>query len=139
MLFNSYVFWLFFSGVVLLHRFLPHRGRNRLLLLASYIFYSYWDPRFLLLILMSTVVDFSAALGITRNEDRRRRRSWLLLSILVNLGLLAVFKYLGFFTAEFGQLLTMIGMPALIPTVDIVLPVGISPLSEDILAIRYLV
>ncbi|MEZ6067099.1 MAG: MBOAT family protein [Planctomycetaceae bacterium] len=126
MLFNSYAFWLFFAIVAALYFRLRHRGQNVLLLVASYYFYGCWDWRFLGLIAFSTVVDYYVALGLAATEQPGRRKMLLGLSVTVNLGLLAFFKYFGFFAEEFGRLLTTIGAPALIPRLDIVLPVGIS-------------
>lgn len=126
MLFNSYVFWLFFAGVFLLYRNLPHRGQNYLLLVASYIFYGYWDWRFVFVMLFSTVVDYCAALGIGASQSPRRRKAILLLSIATQLSLLGIFKYYNFFTQEMGELLARLGVPASFPTLKILLPVGIS-------------
>ncbi len=126
MLFNSYVFWVFFAAVALLYYRLGHRAQNRTLLLASYVFYGCWDWRFLSLIALSTVVDYICGRVIEQSQNPRTRRTVLGLSIVLNLGTLAFFKYFGFFTAEFDRLLTAIGLPALIPQLDIVLPVGIS-------------
>ena len=104
MLFNSYTFWIFFGIVALLYRFLDHRWRNRFLILASYVFYGYWDWRFLGLIAVSTLVDFVAGQRIADAEaGDRSRKGWLLTSLIVNLGLLGVFKYLGFFVEESGR------------------------------------
>jgi alginate O-acetyltransferase complex protein AlgI len=125
LLFNSYVFWLFFLLVVLAYWRLPHRGQNRLLLVASYVFYGWWDWRFLSLIAISTLVDFVAARGIA-DGGRRRRRLFLLLSICTNLGLLGACKYYGFFAAELARLLAVMGLGASLPALQVVLPVGIS-------------
>ena len=127
MLFNSYTFWIFFAVVILFHRFLPHRGQNRLLLVASYVFYAYWDWRFLGLILASTVVDYFVALAMG-NEKRGglRKRRLLAISVTFNLGMLAVFKYLGFFVGEAVELMQMLGMNVGTSTLNIILPVGIS-------------
>ncbi|NIP96903.1 MAG: MBOAT family protein, partial [Akkermansiaceae bacterium] len=127
MLFNSYTFWIFFAVVVLVHRRLPHRGQNRLLLVASYVFYSYWDWRFLGLILASTVVDYFVALAISKDGlSRLQKRRLLAVSVAFNLGLLAVFKYLGFFVSEAVDLLQMLGFGVAETSLNIILPVGIS-------------
>jgi alginate O-acetyltransferase complex protein AlgI len=122
MLFNSYTFWIFFAVVVLLYRRLPHRAQNRFLLLASYVFYGYWDWRFLSLILLSTLVDYFVALELTR----RKRRGPLLFSLVFNLGLLGVFKYADFFVREAVMLFNRLGLDIPPPVLGIVLPVGIS-------------
>jgi 4-amino-4-deoxy-L-arabinose transferase-like glycosyltransferase len=69
MLFNSYIFWAFFALVFALYRLLSHRGQNYMLLAASYVFYGYWDWRFLFIMLFSTVVDYFAAIGIGRSDS----------------------------------------------------------------------
>ena len=115
---------LVFGMFWLLHR---QRGaRNGLLLLASWTFYAAWDWRYLSLILFSTILDYSVgrALGDCDPQDpgqRRKRRALLSMSLIGNLGMLGVFKYYGFFTAELQALL---GMD--IPRLDLLLPVGIS-------------
>jgi len=125
-LFSSYIFWAFFAVVLFLYRRGGHRWQNRLLLVASYVFYGAWDWRFLSLIALSTVVDYFVAIGITRSE-RPGRRKWLLaLSVGVNLALLGTFKYFGFFAAEMVDLLGSLGLPVTLPSLKFVLPVGIS-------------
>ena len=126
MLFNSYIFWVFLAGVVALYRLLPHRAQNRMLLVASYVFYGAWDWRFLGLIALSTVVDYFIARALGASHDPGRRRALMWTSVGVNLGILAVFKYYGFFAGELATLLNGAGLGVLLPTLDIVLPVGIS-------------
>jgi len=126
--FNSYLFWLFFVVVIGIYRILPHRGQNRLLLVASYVFYGAWDARFLLLIALSTVVDFFVAQQLAKAPRKSRlARRWCALSITVNLGILAVFKYFDFFTTSFAGLLeALFGYHADPFTLNVILPVGIS-------------
>ena len=126
MLFSSYIFWVFFAVVYLLYRVLPHRGQNRMLLVASYFFYGCWDWRFLFLLFGTTVVDYFVGLGIGRADMPRRRKGILLISLCANLGLLGVFKYYGFFAHEMMGLLARLGIPASLPMLRVVLPVGIS-------------
>jgi D-alanyl-lipoteichoic acid acyltransferase DltB (MBOAT superfamily) len=126
MLFNSYIFWAFFAVVILLYFRLPHKQQNRMLLVASYIFYGYWDYRFLSLILISTVVDYFVALNIARSDDAKYRKRFLLLSIGTNLGFLGFFKYYNFFSNEFAVLLSSFGLNVSLPVLNIILPVGIS-------------
>jgi D-alanyl-lipoteichoic acid acyltransferase DltB (MBOAT superfamily) len=129
-LFNSYLFWAFFAVVFVLYRVLPHRGQNLMLLAASYVFYGAWDWRFLSLIVFSTCVDYVAALGMDApsagHVGSPRRRWWLVLSVVVNLSLLGFFKYYGFFARELASLLGWLGAPLSLPSLEIVLPVGIS-------------
>ena len=133
MLFNSYTFWVFFAVVACLYYALPHRWQNRQLLVASYVFYGWWDWRFLSLILVSTVVDYFAALGIESSGGQGAcpkrpltKRLWMVLSIVVNLGLLGFFKYFGFFATELVELLRSLGVNGSLASLKIVLPVGIS-------------
>lgn len=126
MLFNSFVFWIFFALVIALYWRLPHKGQNRMLLIASYVFYGYWDWRFLSLIAISTVIDYLVAQGIASTDNRNRRIKLLTISIAANLGMLGFFKYFDFFIGEFGDLLTTLGSQANLPTLNIILPVGIS-------------
>ncbi|MCB9883195.1 MAG: MBOAT family protein [Planctomycetes bacterium] len=126
MLFNSFQFWIFFAVVIALYRWLPFRGQNRMLLVASYVFYGAWDWRFLSLIWFSTVVDYWASLRIQGESSAVRRRRYLVLSITVNLGLLGVFKYFDFFSRELSALLMRCGVEASLPLLHVILPVGIS-------------
>lgn len=126
MLFNSFTFWVFYVVVFALYYRFNRRGQNVLLLIASYFFYGCWDWRFLSLIVISTFVDYAVALGISRSENPNRRKLLLALSILANLGILGFFKYYGFFAGELDRLFLAIGIPAMLPTLQIILPVGIS-------------
>ena len=90
MLFNSYVFWVFFIAVVAVYWRLGHRLQNRFLLVASYVFYAAWNWRFLSLIWISTIVDYVAARGIAGSDSPRRRKALLALSACTNLTLLGV-------------------------------------------------
>jgi len=125
-LFNSYVFWAFLAIVMALYFVLPHRLQNRMLLVASYVFYGWWDWRFLTLIVISTFVDYGASLGIARSASPGRRKALLALSVIANLGMLGVFKYYDFFTTQLNELLTSIGVAAPLPLLHVILPVGIS-------------
>jgi D-alanyl-lipoteichoic acid acyltransferase DltB (MBOAT superfamily) len=125
-LFNSLSFLIFLPLVLLLYYRLTQRWQNRWLLGASYVFYGWWDYRFLSLILLSTVVDYLAGLAIHRTSDARRRRGFLTLSLVVNLGLLAMFKYFGFFVDSAAGLLGTFGLNPNFPLLHVVLPVGIS-------------
>ena len=126
MLFNSYIFWAFYAVVFGLYRLLRHRAQNYLLLIASYVFYSYWDWRFVFAMLFSTVVDYSAARIIGTSDSPRIRKRVLIASLSIQLSLLCTFKYYNFFAHEFSGLLTNIGLPTSLPLLNILLPVGIS-------------
>ncbi len=126
MLFNSYIFWAFFAIVLLLYNRTGHQAQNRLLLVASYIFYGYWDYRFLSLILLSTVIDFFIALAIDATPDSKKKKRLLFLSVAANLSFLGFFKYYNFFSQELLDILVMVYPQASLPVLNIVLPVGIS-------------
>ena len=116
----------FLLGVWLAYVALHRRGQNVLLLVASYYFYACWNWKFLSLIILSTAVDYSVGKYLARNNAERARRLALLVSLVTNLGLLAVFKYYGFFTDSAVDLLQSVGVSVHRPTFEIVLPVGIS-------------
>ena len=127
MLFNSLTFVAFFALVLGLHNApLPWRVKKTNLLLASYIFYAAWNPPFVVLLWISTLVDWSVAKRIFREDRVGRRRVLLTLSILVNLGLLGYFKYGGFLLENWSALMSSIGVTWTAPEWSIVLPVGIS-------------
>ena len=128
MLFNSYPFAIFSVAVWLVTWALrnTHHPRVLWLLGASYFFYGWWDWRFLFLIALSTVVDFVIGRSLGRTEDGAARKRLLLVSLVANLGTLAFFKYWGFFTTEFARLLESVGLAANLPTLKVLLPVGIS-------------
>ena len=127
MLFNSLAFLIFFPTVFILYWSIPNnkiKTQNVLLLIASYVFYGWWDWRFLSLIAFSTVVDYFVGLQIANAKNNRKR--WLLVSVFVNLGLLATFKYFNFFIESWIELWSLIGLETHVGTLNIVLPVGIS-------------
>ena len=96
--FNSLAFLIYLPIVVAVHWLLPHRWRKYWLLAASYFFYMYWDPLFILLILFSTAVDYLCSLGMERRRDKPGiMKALLLASVCMNLGLLFFFKYWDFF------------------------------------------
>jgi len=126
MLFNSFIFWIFFLVVIVVYKRIGHTAQNRLLLVASYFFYGFWDYRFLSLIFLSTVVDFFAAQYIAASDSASRKKHWLYVSIAFNLGMLGFFKYWNFFIDEFSDLLILLGFNSSLPVLNVVLPVGIS-------------
>jgi len=126
MLFNSVQFIVFFLVVYIVYLTLTHRYQNYWLLLASYIFYGSWDWRFLGLMLLSTTMDYGFGLLLHRCEDAARRKTILLVSITVNLGILFVFKYFNFFAGSFQRLLTLFGLGLNIHVINVLLPLGIS-------------
>ena len=100
MLFNSLEFLVFFPIVFCLYWFVFQKNlkvQNLLLLISSYVFYGWWDWRFLSLIFLSTIVDYIVGLKIYNSSDKKKKKSYLWISILFNLGLLGFFKYFNFF------------------------------------------
>lgn len=129
MLFNSWGFAIFLPLVFFGYWFATRQNRqqqNILLLLASYFFYACWDVRFLFLLIFSTGLDYYSGLRIASATSRSTRRSWLSISIAINLGILLVFKYFNFFTSSFVALGESFGLQLHAPTLQILLPVGIS-------------
>ena len=127
MTFNSVEFALFLPLVVALYWQLGLRGQNRFLLVASYVFYGWWDWRFLGLILASTVIDYTINLLMeARDDDDRARKRLMLTSIVANLGILGTFKYFDFFADSLSSSLDDLGISWAAPSLGILLPVGIS-------------
>jgi D-alanyl-lipoteichoic acid acyltransferase DltB (MBOAT superfamily) len=128
MLFNSAEFLVFLPVVLLLYWALRNRlyGQNLVLLGASYVFYGWWDYRFLSLIVISTVADFVIGRVMSGTGVPRRRTLLLVASLAVNLGILGFFKYFDFFVDSFVAAMGTIGLEPATPALSIVLPVGIS-------------
>lgn len=126
MVFNSLQYAAFLPLVLALYWRLGRRGQNRLLLVASYVFYGLWDWRFCLLMAFTTAVDFAVGRALAATEDERRRRLVFAVSLVTNLGVLGFFKYAGFFVDSAARLLSSIGIDGQLPTLRILLPVGIS-------------
>lgn len=128
MSFISVEFIIFALIVFPLYFLIPQRYRWLYLLIASYVFYGYWEVTYLILIIFSTIVDYTVALAIDRTpiENISRRRAYLAVSIIVNLGVLFAFKYFNFFSQSLANVLTTIGIPVDIAVLDVLLPVGIS-------------
>lgn len=100
--------------------------RNLILLIASYIFYGWWDARFLTLIIFSTLVDYTLSRLIFNNTIEKERKFLLFLSLFINLGLLFYFKYYNFFITEFVESFLSVGINLDVSSLKIILPVGIS-------------
>jgi alginate O-acetyltransferase complex protein AlgI len=126
MQFNSLEYLIFFPFVVALYFTLPQRFRWVLLLTASYYFYMCWKAEYAVLLLVSTLVDYWAALRMGGVDDRRSRRKYLIVSLITNLGLLFSFKYLNFFNESTRALFDSVNIFYGVPTFDILLPIGIS-------------
>ncbi len=128
MQFNSYVFGAFFVIVLAVYNLplLGWRGQKVWLLVTSYLFYAAWDPVFILLVWLSTFVDWGAAKLIIASRSKARRRALLVGSVIVNIGVLAYFKYGNFILANVVAGLHAIGVDYRPAPFDIVLPIGIS-------------
>ncbi len=130
MVFNSLTFLVFFAVVLAAHHlpFLSWRAKKVNLLVASYVFYAAWNPPFILLLWASTIVDWFIARGIwaSREKSRAVRRSWLVISVAVNIGFIGFFKYGEFLLQNWQALMQAFGVTWVAPEWDIVLPVGIS-------------
>jgi alginate O-acetyltransferase complex protein AlgI len=125
--FNSLVFLVFFATVLALHAAIRSlTGRKALLLAASWVFYGAWNPPFVALLLLSTAIDWIAAGRIAASTEPGRRRTWLIVSLTSNLGLLAFFKYGTFLLDNFVGLVHLAGVEYTPARPDIILPVGIS-------------
>jgi alginate O-acetyltransferase complex protein AlgI len=129
MLFNSLTYFIFLTIVFLLYWY-PLRknriGQNVLLLVASYVFYGWWDWRFLSLMLISSAIDYFTGIRIHEANNTKNRKLYLWISLISNLGMLGLFKYFNFFIESFTSLSLSLGFPVHASTINIILPVGIS-------------
>jgi D-alanyl-lipoteichoic acid acyltransferase DltB (MBOAT superfamily) len=129
MLFNTPQYFVFFAIVLVVYYALTLRAQNAFLLAASYFFYGSWDYRFLSLLFLSTVIDYTAGLAIhaaALRGDRRRMRAALVLSVGSQLAILGFFKYFNFFADTAASLLAGFGFHPSLPALQVILPVGIS-------------
>lgn len=126
MIFNSYSFIVYAFLFFVLFFTIPRRFKLGFLLFSSYVFYAWWNVWFLGLILLSTTVDYWVAQQIDRENLQNKRKRWLLVSLVVNLGVLAYFKYFNFFADSFHYLFQKLGFETSSYYLDVVLPVGIS-------------
>src|SRR5687767_1204395 len=128
MLFNSYTFIAFFIVILVLHNLMPFSWKVKKinLLIASYIFYAAWNPPFILLLWLSTVVDYFVGRSLYTQENKRKRKILLVISLIGNLGMLCFFKYGGFLLENFVTLMNAIGIDFHPAKPNIILPAGIS-------------
>ena len=127
MIFNSIPFLIFFIVFYCIYLIVESKNyRHKLILAGSYFFYGWWDWRFLSLILFSTIVDYILGQKIYSESSVSKRKFFLRLSLLSNLGLLFVFKYFNFFVESFMDIGTAMGLSPSMHTIQIILPVGIS-------------
>lgn len=125
MLFNSPAFLLFFPIVTIIYFLLEHRWRWLWLLSASCFFYMFFRPVYILILFFTIAVDYAAGIIIENHTDNRKRKLWLILSIVANAGVLIFFKYINFFGKTWHDL-TGFGPSGTMPILDIALPIGLS-------------
>ena len=129
MFFNSIDFAIFLPVIFILYWFVANKNlklQNFLIVVASYIFYGWWDWRFLSLIIFSTIIDYLIGISLSKQENQNKRKVLLWSSILVNLGFLGFFKYYNFFLENFVTAFSFLGYPINPQGLNIILPVGIS-------------
>jgi alginate O-acetyltransferase complex protein AlgI len=129
MLFNSIAFAIFLPIVFLLHWFVTNKSeksQNLLLLVASYYFYACWDWRFLFLLIFSTLLDYFTGIKMSESKTQAIKKTWLWISISINLGFLGVFKYYNFFAHSFAEAASHLGWQVNPSTISVILPIGIS-------------
>ncbi len=125
MLFNSFTFLIFFPVVVTIYFVIPHRYRWTWLLAASCYFYMAFIPVYILILFFTIGIDYVAGILI-ENAEGKRRKSFLVMSIVANVGVLAVFKYFNFLNANAEAIAAVFKWPYGIPALDLILPIGLS-------------
>ncbi len=128
MLFNSIEFLVFFFFVFGVYWMLNNdlKKQNLFLLISSYVFYAWWDWRFLSIIILSSFIDYTAGAKIFSTKTKKGRKTWLMVSLIANLGFLSIFKYYNFFAESFSDFMNIFGWQPGNLTLNIILPVGIS-------------
>ena len=126
MLFNSFSFLLFFPIVVIAFFIIPHKLKKLWLLITSYYFYMCWNPRYVLLIVVSTIVTYICGILIEGMPSDKEERFVIIISFCINLGILAVFKYANFAIVTISNMMRHVGIEVADKRIDLLLPVGIS-------------
>ncbi|MFN3299861.1 MAG: MBOAT family O-acyltransferase, partial [Sediminibacterium sp.] len=129
MLFNSIDFAIFLPAVFILYWFVLGKNlqlQNLLIVVSSYLFYGWWDWRYLILIFISTLIDFLIGIGLSNQTNLRKRKMLLWISIISNIGLLCFFKYYNFFLENFVSAFLFFGKEIKSNSLNFILPVGIS-------------
>jgi alginate O-acetyltransferase complex protein AlgI len=126
LVFTSLSFLVFYVIVFALYWPLTKDWQNRLIVISGLIFYGWWDWRFAVLLLITTGIDYLVGLALEREADQAKRRAWLILSLVTNLGVLAFFKYFNFFSDSFVRFTGLFGIHPSTFMLTIILPMGIS-------------
>lgn len=126
MLFNSLIFLVFFPVVTIGFFLLPHKYRWIFLLAASYYFYMNWKPVYALLISFSTLITWGCGILVESSKNVSQKKTWLTISLIINFGILFVFKYFNFINESVFELLSFLHLRWEVPNLDLLLPVGIS-------------
>lgn len=126
MLFNSLDFLIFFPIVVGLYFLIPHKYRWVLLLLSSYYFYMVWNPKYIVLIILSTFIDYFCSICMGKCKEKSHRKKYLYISLFSNLGLLFLFKYFNFLNGSLRTVFTHFNLNYCVPNFKLLLPMGIS-------------
>ncbi|MFH2036260.1 MAG: MBOAT family O-acyltransferase [Candidatus Zixiibacteriota bacterium] len=126
MLFNSLQYLIFFPLVVAIYFSIPHKYRWAMLLAASYYFYMCWKAEYIILIIVSTLIDYFAGIQMGKKSNKKSRKLYLLLSLFSNLGLLFAFKYFNFFSDSMREIFHTFNLFYNMPLFNVLLPVGIS-------------
>ncbi len=125
MLFNSFEFLIYFIVVTTLYFTLPHKYRWALLLVASCVFYMFFIPAYILILFVTIIIDYFAGILI-ENAQGKRRKQYLYISLVANIGVLAIFKYYNFLNDNITAMFSWVGNENPIPYLDIILPIGLS-------------
>jgi alginate O-acetyltransferase complex protein AlgI len=129
MLFNSIDFAIFLTITFIIYWFVINKSlklQNFMILIASYVFYGWWDWRFLSLIFISSITDYWIGLNLNKSKSKNKKKLLLYISLIVNIGILGFFKYFNFFIDSFIDLFTTFGFSFNSRSLNIILPVGIS-------------
>ena len=126
MLFNSLPFLIFFPIVLTLYFLFPYKFRWILLLIASCVFYMYWKPEYIILLLIPTLINYIAGITMSKAENPLKRKTYLILSLASSLSVLFIFKYLHFIGESLNGLLQLFHISYHLPLLNFLLPIGIS-------------
>lgn len=129
MVFNSFIFILFFTAFFFTYWFIVNcnlKAQNLFILFSSYVFYAWWDWRFLLLLIGSTFINYLIGIQIGKTNNEKHRIYWLIIGLIEGIGLLVFFKYFNFFISSFIELFSLFDVHLNVQTLKIILPIGIS-------------